>query len=626
MTFAGKVWKLLVGVKDALVLLFMLLFFAGLWALMSAHPTVGAGQRGALLLRLDGPVVEQPSQPSASDVIGGRATHQYRLRDMIHALRAAAKDKRVPAVVLDLDIFAGGGQTALSEVGAALDEVRKAGKPVLAYAGAYDDDSYQLASHASEVWLNPMGGVAITGPGGTELFYKGLMDKLGITANVYRVGTYKAAVEPYIRNDMSPEAKQALQGVYGAMWENWQQEVKKARPKADIAGYVADPNGRIAAAGGDLAQAALKSGLVDHLGDWTAFGRRVAEIAGTRDDDVPGSFRKIDYNAWAAANPVDEGGAKIGIVTVAGDIVDGNAGPGNAGAETIVRALDKALADRDLKALVLRIDSPGGSALAAERIRQAVLAAKAKGLPVVVSMGNLAASGGYWVATAGDKIYAEPSTITGSIGVFAILPSFQGTLAKLGIGADGVKTTPLSGEPDLMRGPSPEVGKLIQAGIDSTYRRFLSVVGGARHMSPEQVDRIGQGHIWDGGTAHQLGLVDAFGNLDDAVREAARRAKLDPATAKAVWLERKPGFADRLLASMARGDRDDDADAGGDAFARIAGRPKMLLARAMAEADRLLSGPTIQARCLECPDDGSARRPSPPPSGGFTLWLLKLVG
>ena len=626
MTFAGKVWKLLVGVKDGLVLLFMLLFFVGLWAAMSARPTVGTGQRGALLLALDGPVVEQPSQPSASQVLGGsRGPHEYRLRDMIQSLRSAASDNRVPAVVLDLDIFAGGGQTALAQVGEALDAVRKAGKPVLAYASAYDDDSYQLASHASEVWLNPLGAVIVTGPGGSQLFYKGLMDKLGVTANVYRVGTYKAAVEPFIRNDMSPEAKQALQGVYGSMWESWQQEVKRSRPKADVAGYVADPNGRIAAAGGDMAQAALKAGLVDHVGDRTAFGKRVAQIAGTRDADVPGSFRKIDYDAWAQANPVDEDGAQIGILTVAGDIVDGNAGPGTAGAETIVRALNRALRDRDLKALVLRVDSPGGSVLASERIRQAVLAAKSKGLPVVVSMGNLAASGGYWVSTTGDKIYAEPSTITGSIGVFAILPSFQGTLGKLGIGADGVKTTPLSGEPDLMRGPSPEVGTLIQTSIDTTYRRFLGLVGAARHMTPEQVDKIAQGHIWDGGTARQLGLVDAFGGLDDAVREAARRAKLDPASAKAVWLEKKPDVGDRLLASLAHKDKDDD-QAGSDAFARIAQRPQLLLARALAEADRLLSGSTIQARCLECPGSDNLVRQPAPPTRGFALWLMKLVG
>ena len=624
MKFAGKVWKLLVGIKDGLVLLFMLLFFAMLYAIMSARPTLGAGEKGALLLSLDGPVVEQPSQPTASQLVGGAGrVHEYRLRDMVQALREAARDDRIQVVALDLDIFSGGGQTALGQVGEALDSVRKAGKPVIAYATGYDDDSYQLAAHASEIWLNPMGAVVVTGPGGTQLFYKGLMDKLGVTANVYRVGTYKAAVEPFIRNDMSPAAREALQGVYGSLWESWQQEVQRARPRAHLAAYIADPSGGIAAAGGDMAQAAMKAGLVDHLGDRTAFGRRIAQITGTRHDEVPGSFRHVDYAAWVRAHPVDDDG-EIGIVTVAGDIVDGNAGPGSAGAETIVRALDKALRQRSLKALVLRVDSPGGSALASERIRQAVLAAKAKGLPVVVSMGNLAASGGYWVSTAGDRIYAEPSTITGSIGVFGIIPSFQGTLAKLGIGADGIKTTPLSGEPDVLRGPSPEVGRLIQAGIDSTYRRFLTVVSQSRHMPVARVDQIAQGRIWDGGTARQLGLVDAFGGLDDAVREAARRAGLDPGKAKAVWLEKKPGFADTLLASFARDNKDDD-DASGDVFTRISGRPKILLARAMAEADRLLAGPSIQARCLECPG-AMTRDEAPPRAAGFTSWLMKLVG
>lgn len=625
MKFAGKVWKLLVGIKDGLVLLVLLLFFAMLYGVMAARPTVGAGEKGALLLAIDGPIVEQPSQPSASQLIGGAGVpHQFRLRDMIRALRKAAGDDRVQVVALDLDIFAGGGQTALSQVGEALDAVRKSGKPVIAYATGYDDDSYQLAAHASEIWLNPMGAVVVTGPGGTQLFYKGLMDKLGITANVYRVGTYKAAVEPFIRNDMSPEAKQALRGVYGSMWESWQQEVARARPRARLAAYVADPNAALAGAGGDMARAALNAGLVDHVGDRTAFGRRLARITGARYDDVPGSFCHIDYRAWVRADPVDDDG-QIGIVTVAGDIVDGNAGPGSAGAETIVRSLDKALRERDLKALVLRVDSPGGSAIASERIRQAILAAKAKGLPVVVSMSNLAASGGYWVSTAGDKIYAEPSTITGSIGVFGIIPSFQGTLAKLGIGADGVKTTPLSGEPDVLRGPSPEVGRLIQSGIESTYHRFLTIVSQSRHLPVARVDQIAQGHIWDGGTARQLGLVDAFGGLDDAVREAARRARLDPDKAKAVWLERQPGFADTLIASFARGDGEDE-QAGGDAFARTAMRPQLLLARAMAEADRLLTGASIQARCLECADAAAPRVETAPRATGFTAWLLKLVG
>jgi protease-4 len=623
MKFAGKVWKLLVGVKDGLVLLFFLLFFALLYAAMTARPTLGAGDRGALLLDLDGPIVEQPAQASAGELLSGRGgPRQYRLRDVVHSLEAAAKDDRVKAVALDLDIFSGGGQATLATVGGALDAVRKAGKPVLAFATAYDDDSYQLAAHASELWLDPMGGVLVTGPGGSSLYMKGLLDKLGVTANVYKAGTYKAAVEPLIRNDMSPEAREALTAVYGSMWESWQQEVRQARPKAQLAPYIADMPGRIEAAGGDMARAALQAGLVDKVGSREAFGRRVAEIVGTRYAAVPGSFRRIPYRAWAEANPTGEGSGKVGILTVAGDIVDGEANAGTAGAETIVRALEKGLRDRDLKALVLRVDSPGGSALASERIRQAVLAAKAKGLPVVVSMGSLAASGGYWVATAGDKIYAEPSTITGSIGVFGILPSFEGSLAKLGLGADGVKTTPMSGEPDLLRGPSPEADRLLQMGVDGTYRRFLALVSASRKMPVADVDKIAQGRIWDGGTARQLRLVDAFGGLDDAVREAARLAKLDGDDADPVWLEKQPDFSDRLLMALA-GDGGDEEMAP-DAFSRLAARPRLAMMAAVGEAERLISGAAIQARCLECAGQAAA---SPRLArGGFAAWLARLLG
>jgi protease-4 len=622
MKFAGKVWKLLVGVKDGLVLLFMLLFFALLYAAMTARPTLGAGARGALLLDLDGPIVEQPAQASASELLSGRAPRQYRLRDVVHSLEAAATDDRVKAVALDLDIFSGGGQATLATVGEALDTVRKAGKPVLAFATAYDDDSYQLAAHASELWLDPMGGVLVTGPGGSSLYMKGLLDKLGVTANVYKAGTYKAAVEPLIRNDMSPEAREALTAVYGSIWESWQQEVRQARPKAQLGPYIADMPGRIEAAGGDMARAALQAGLVDKVGSRQAFGRRVAEIVGTRYAAVPGSFRHIPYRAWAEANPAGEESGKVGILTVAGDIVDGEANPGTAGAETIVRALDRGLRDRDLKALVLRVDSPGGSALASERIRQAVLAAKARGLPVVVSMGSVAASGGYWVATAGDKIYAEPSTITGSIGVFGILPSFEGALVKLGLGADGVKTTPLSGEPDVLRGPSPEADRLLQMGVDGTYRRFLALVSRSRKMPVAEVDKIAQGRIWDGGTARQLRLVDAFGGLDDAVREAARLAKLDGDDADPVWLEKQPDFSDRLLMALA-GDGDEEEMAP-DAFSRLAARPRLAMMAAVGEAERLVSGAAIQARCLECAGQ-AAERPGLP-RGGFAAWLARLLG
>jgi len=621
MRFAGKVWRLLVGIKDGLVLLLVLIFFTFLWGMMNARPSVGSGDKGALYLDLSGPIVEQPSQAKAADVVrGSGGTRATRLRDLVKALEAAATDDRVQAVALDLDIFTGGGQTTLADAGAAIDAVKKAGKPVLAYATAYDDDSYLLAAHASEVWLSPMGGVLITGPGHTNLYYKGLLDKLGVTANVYRVGTYKAAVEPFIRNDMSPDARENAQALAGALWSTWEENVARARPKAQVGTYVADTPARVQATGGDLAKAALAAGLVDHVADREAFGRRVAQIAGVRDKALPDSFRRIPYRAWVESNPASEDGGNIGIVTVAGEIVDGEAGPGRAGAETIVKALEKGLRRGRLKALVLRVDSPGGSALASERIRQALIAAKTQGLPVVVSMGSVAASGGYWVSTAGDRIFAEPSTITGSIGVFGILPSFQGSLAKLGIGADGVKTTPLSGEPDLMKGPSPAAGQMIQLGVEGTYRRFLALVSNARHLPVERVNQIAQGRVWDGGTARQLGLVDQFGSLGDAIAEAARRAHIDPKDAKPDWLEKQPSFADSIIDGLVN--KDDDRGEATDAFSRIAMKPRLQLAQALGDVERLVSGPAIQARCLECaPADANGDAPHVAP-GGFFAWLM----
>ena len=620
MRFLGKVWRLLVGVKDALVLLFMLLFFGLLYAALSARPTLGSADQGALVLAIGGTIVEQPVEADPFAVLSGsQLLQEHRLRDLVHALDAAAADSRVKAVALDLDAFLGGGQAALSDVGEALDRVRRANKPVIAYATGYSDDAYLLAAHASEVWLNPLGAVLIAGPGGTNLYYRGLLEKIGVTANVYRVGTYKAAVEPFIRDDMSPEARAANEALAGALWEQWQDEVRAARPKAQVAAFAAAPVERVAAAGGDMAQAAVAAGLVDRLGDRTAFGKRLAEIVGTEDEKVPGSFNAIRLDHWIAANPASQAGGKIGVVTVAGNIVDGQAGPGTAGGDTIADQIDKGLKEKNLKALVVRVDSPGGSTLASERIRQAVLNAKSRGLPVVVSMGSVAASGGYWIATAGDRILAEPETITGSIGVFGILPSFEGTLEKLGIGADGIKTTPLSGEPDLLRGPSEAADRLVQAGVESTYRRFLGLVSDSRKLPVARVNEIAQGRVWDGGTARQLGLVDGFGSLDDAIAEAARRAKLDPDEAEAVWLEKEPGWFEQLFRTM-----DDSEQAAPDAFSRMAARPQMLLARGLADAQQILAGPAIQARCLDCPATTLALRRSERLSLG--AWLAGLIG
>ena len=602
MKFVRAIWKLLVGIKDALVLVFMLLFFGALYGALSARPA--PVKDGVLDLNLNGSVVEQPARASWSDVAGGDRLGQYRLRDLVQVLEKARTDSRVKAVALDLDGFTGGGETAIGDLADAVRHVRASGKPVIAYGIGYSNDSYQLASAASEIWLNPLGAVLIAGPGGSNLYYKGLLDKLGVTANVYRVGTYKAAVEPFIRNDMSPAAKENAAALDQAQLESWRSSVKQSRPKANVDAMLANMNGAVAAAGGDMAKAALANGLVDRIGSRREYEERLAQLGGKGSDKDDAGFARIKLGSYASDVVDSHPKGPIGIVTIAGMIVDGKAGPGTAGGDTIAKEIDDGVR-HGIKALVVRVDSPGGSVLASERIRQALLDAKAHRIPVVVSMGSVAASGGYWVSTPADFIYAEPSTITGSIGVFGIIPSFQGTLQKLGIGADGVKTTPLSGEPDLLKGPSPEANQLIQSGVNSMYGRFLVLVAASRHKTPQQIDQIAQGRVWDGGTAHQLGLVDGFGGIDEAVAKAAQLAGLG--TERGVrYLEPPKSFRQTLIEALAD-DRNDTTAAPEDAFASIANRPRQQLAEMLTEVKSIMAGPSIQARCLACPPVAPAR-------------------
>ena len=596
MKFVRAIWKLLVGIKDALVLLLLIIFFSGLYGALSARPA--PVKDGVLDLNLNGSVVEQPSRRDWADVAGTSRPAEYRLRDLVAALDKAKDDSRVKAVALDLDGFAGGGATAIGDLGDAVRRVRAAGKPVIAYGVGYTDDSYALASAASEIWLNPMGGVLISGPGGSNLYYKGLLDKLGVTANVYRVGTYKSAVEPFIRNDMSPAARENYTALDQARLESWKQEIKQARPKANIDLFLGNMNGAVAAAGGDMAKAALNAGLIDRIGDRREFEARLAQLgggAGSGNDP----FKAIKLGSYVTEAVSQRTTGPIGVVTIAGTIVDGKAGPGTAGGDTIAGEVEDGIRTKGIKALVVRVDSPGGSVLASERIRQALLDAKAHKIPVVVSMGSVAASGGYWVSTPADFIYAEPSTITGSIGVFAVLPSFQGTLQKLGLGADGVKTSPLAGEPDLLKGPSPEANQLLQTGVDSMYGRFLGIVAASRHKTPQQIDQIAQGRVWDGGTARQIGLVDGFGGLDEAIAKAAQLAGLGNERGIR-YLEPSRTLRDQLIEALA-GQNDSASQVPGDAFSTIARQPQQQLATALMEVRSILSGPSIQARCIECP-------------------------
>jgi len=603
-------WKVLVGIKDALVLIAMLLFFGALFAALNARPNPAAIHDGALDLDLDGTIVEQPHEVSPMALLSGQqVAREYRLRDLVRAIDAARDDDHVKAVVLDLDHFGGGYPEAISEVANALGRVRASGKPVLAYATAYTDSGYRLASEASEIWINPMGGSLFLGPGGSQLYYKGLIDKLGVDVHVYRVGKFKSYVEPYTRADSSPEAKQADQQLYGAIFDQWRDAVQKARPKTQLAPFLTAPDKPILAAGGDIAKANLDAGIVDKLGDRIAFGQRIAQLAGAPAGKAAGSFNTIDLDDYVAAHPAPGGGDAIGVITVAGDIVDGKGGPGEAAGDTVSKLVLDGLAKHTLKALVVRIDSPGGSAFASEQIRSAIMQAKAQKLPVVVSMGSLAASGGYWVSTAGDMVFAEPNTITGSIGIFGIIPTFENTLKKIGVTTDGIRTTPLSGQPDIVGGTNPTVDAIFQAGIEHGYNEFIGRVAQARHMTPQRVNEIAQGHVWDGGTARQLGLVDRFGDLHDAVAEAAKRAGLDPARVHAEYLEKKPGRLAQLARQFAYRDDDDD-DAQGDAFSRIAAQRRAIFADVLGEVRQLSAGAAIQARCLQCGALGPAV-PSP---------------
>lgn len=626
MIFARKVWALLVGIKDALVLLFLLLFFALLYAALTARPSPAQVREGALLLRLDGTVVEEPAKVDPFELLmaDDSAIKEHRARDLIAALDAAAKDDRIKAVALDLSRFAGGGQVTLQNVGEALDKVRKAGKPVVAFAHAYADDGLLLAAHASEVWLDPLGGAFVMGPGGMRLYYGEALARFKVTPHVFKVGTYKDFVEPYTQGEASPASKEARSALITALWEDWQAHVKAARPKADLARVTADPVGWIKASGGDAAKAALAAGLVDRLGTQTQFKERLRSLVGEDPaDSSPGSFAHTAVDTLLAAHPAKSDGAAVAVVTVAGEIVDGKAGPGTAGGTRIAKLIDEANSD-GAKALVLRVDSPGGSVMASEEIRTALERFKAGTKdtgprPVVVSMANLAASGGYWVSTPAARIFAEPGTITGSIGIFAMIPTFERALADFGVKADGVRSTPLSGQPDILTGLTPEVKDMIQANIESGYGRFLGLVAASRKKSVADVEAFAEGRAWDGGTARQKGLVDQFGGIDAALADAAQRARLGDDWHPAWYGEDADPYAS--LIEQFRGGDEADGPAALDLVGLVAVRQQHRVDQLLGDLGQAFEARGAQALCLDCPVTGTARAPSRAERG----WLARLI-
>jgi protease-4 len=458
----------------------------------------------------------------------------------------------------------------------------------------------------------------LTGPGGSQPYFKGLLDRLGVKANIYRVGTYKSAVEPFMRSDQSEASKAAIKGVYDEIWGQWKAAVAKARPQAQLEQMLTDPAGAVEGAQGNLAQLALSSKLVDTLGDRVAFGKFVASKVGADDKKTTGGFANTPMDAFLAHYGPASAGKQIGVITIAGTIVDGEGGPGSAAGDTVSGLIYDALDNKDLKALVVRVDSPGGSVMASEKIRLAIEAAKAKKIPVIVSMANLAASGGYWISLPADVIFADPSTITGSIGIFGVIPSAEVGLAKIGVNADGVKTTPLSGEPDVLNGFSPEFDRVAQSAIENGYRQFLNRVAAARKKTPAQVDAIAQGRVWAGGTARRLGLVDRTGGMNDAFAEAAKRAGLKSDGWHAEYIEPPVSFTETLLQGLMP--KRAQATAPMDIFAHAAWQQNLFAQRVARDLNMLTGVKGVQAACLECGDFAS-----PAPSPTDKSWLAILI-
>ena len=530
--FAG-LWRALDGLRKLLHLILLLLIFGVLiGVLRGSVPRVPA--KAALLVAPEGQLVEQLSgEPveRAVEEVRGEERAETLLWDLTDSIRAAATDSRIQALALDLEKFGTGTQPSLEELAAALREFRASGKKVIAYGAELTQERYYLAAQADEIYLDPMGFVLIDGYDRYRTYLKDALDKLGVGINVFRVGTFKSAVETFTRTSMSPEDREESLSYLGALWSGYQQAVTRARklPADALARYVDTLAKTVPAARGNAAQVALRAGLVTGVKTRLEAEQRLIAMVGT--DESSGSFQSVsatDYVRIARAQKKlrADGKPRVGVIVASGEILDGDQPPGTIGGESTAKLIRQARLDKEVKAVVLRVDSPGGSVMASEEIYRELLALRATGKPLVVSMSGYAASGGYYISAPADEIWASPATLTGSIGIFAIIPTVDKTLDKVGISVDGVGTTPLSGQLRIDRPLGEEARALLQSQIDRGYDEFVSRVAAGRKKTPEQVDTIAQGRVWAGGDAHRLGLVDHLGSFNEAVKAAARRAKL----------------------------------------------------------------------------------------------------
>jgi len=548
-----RLWRLVDGTRRLLLnLLFLALIGALVWAFATRGPAE-LQDKTVLVLNLHGPVVEQYRGSWRDTALGrvrGDPPRQVQLRDVLDVLDAAAKDPQITQALLVLDDFQGAGLATLREISVAVQRFKASGKPVVAWGSRFDQRQYHVASAASEVWLHPMGMVQLEGFGRYRNYYRDALDKLGVTVNLVRVGTYKSFGEPFTENGPSPASVEAESLLIHGLWGSYTDAVEQSRRLGAGSvnrGIDALP-GSLLALNGDLAQLALQAKLVDALKTRDQLRQLMIE-RGARDDETK-TFRQVSFDAYLARLKPRREGEALAVVVAEGEIGDGEAPPGRIGGLSTAALIRKAREDEQVKALVLRVDSPGGSAFGAELIRRELELTRAAGKPVVVSMGDLAASGGYWVATAADEVIADAATITGSIGVFTLLPTAEQALDRLGVHTAGVTTTWLGGAYDPRRAIDPRFTTLLQSSVDHIYSEFIAKVAAARQRTPQQIDAVAQGRVWTGAQALERGLVDRLGGYRDALTAAAQRGKLagaDSGDYRITYLEREPGRLQQLL-------------------------------------------------------------------------------
>lgn len=527
-------WRVLNFVREMvlnLFFIFLVLVGVGIWMQIGNGNNSEQTARGALLLDISGVIVDKPSTNHRLGALGrqlfGASSDRLQensLFDIVNAIRQAKDDRNITGIVLDLKNFTGADQPSMRYIGKALREFRDSGKPVFAVGENYSQGQYYLASFANKIWLSPQGQVDLHGFATNGLYYKTLLDKLKVSTHVFRVGTYKSAVEPFIRDDMSPAAREADSRWIGELRQNYLHTVSANRqisPQQLFPGAQAIIDG-LTSVGGDTAKYALDHKLVDALASSADVEKALTKQFGW--SKTENNYRAISYYDYSLKTPADTGGT-IAVIFANGAIMDGEETPGNVGGDTTASQIRDARLDPKVKAIVLRVNSPGGSVNASEVIRAELAAARAAGKPVVVSMGGMAASGGYWISTPANYIVASPSTLTGSIGIFGVINTVENSLSSIGVHSDGVSTSPLA-DISMTKALSPEVQQMMQLSIEYGYKRFITLVANARKRTPEQIDKIAQGHVWTGEDAKANGLVDSLGDFDDAVAKAAELAKL----------------------------------------------------------------------------------------------------